>query len=244
MRRPAGCGPGMGYRPEQEQATMECEQIIRELKSRADPANVSGMARYGINTAAALGVSMPALRRLGKRIGPDHDLAVRLWDSGIHEARILAALVGEPRRVTRRQMDVWVRELDSWDICDQLCNILLRRTPHAWAKAVQWSGRKAEFVKRAGFTLMACLAVHDKAAGDERFLALLPLIVEEATDERNFVKKAVNWALRQIGKRSRLLNVVAVATAREIRKLDSKAARWIAADALRELTSEKTLKRL
>ena len=223
---------------------MDCEQIIQELKSRADPANVAGMARFGINTAAALGVAMPALRQLGRRIGPDHDLAVRLWDSGIHEARILAALVGEPDRVTRRQMDAWVRELDSWDICDQLCNILLRRTPHAWPKAVQWSGRKAEFVKRAGFTLMACLAVHDKTAGDERFLGLLPLIVEEATDERNYVKKAVNWALRQIGKRSRLLNVVAVAMAKDIRKLDSKAARWIAADAIRELTSEKTQQRL
>ena len=223
---------------------MDCEQIIQELKSRADPANVAGMARFGINTAAALGVSMPALRQLGKLIGPDHDLAARLWDSGIHEARILAALVGEPRRVTRRQMDVWVRELDSWDICDQLCNILLRRTPHAWAKAVQWSGRKAEFVKRAGFTLMACLAVHDKAAGDERFLALLPLIVREADDERNFVKKAVNWALRQIGKRNVALNRAAIRTAERIRRLDSTSARWIASDALRELTAEKTQARL
>ena len=220
------------------------EDIIGELKAMASPANVAGMARYGIITDKALGVSIYHLRPLARRIGIDHDLAVRLWDSGIHEGRLLTGMIGDPAATTRRQADAWVRQFDSWDLCDQLCSNLLDRTPFAWEKAVQWAGRKGEFVKRAGFTMMACLAVHDKAAGDAAFRRLLPIIRREAADERNFVKKAVNWALRNIGKRNLALNAAAVAEARRIARLDSRAARWIAADGLRELTGEKVLARL
>jgi 3-methyladenine DNA glycosylase AlkD len=209
----------------------------------ADPANVAGMARYGISTAGTLGVSMPALRAMARearrRAGPRerHTLALALWDSGVHEARILAALVDEPGLVTQAQAERWAKDLDSWDVCDQLCSNLLDRTSFARKKAVAWAGREEPFVKRAGFALMAALSVHDKEARDTAFEPLLALAEREAGDERNFVKKAVNWALRQIGKRSPYLCRRAVAAGRRIAKKDSKAARWIAADALRELTA-------
>jgi 3-methyladenine DNA glycosylase AlkD len=215
-----------------------CDDLLRHLRALASPTNVAGMARYGISPDNTLGVPMPELRRIGREVGKDHDLALELWDSGVHEARILAALVEDPRRVTEQQMESWVRDLDSWDVCDQCCGNLFDRTILAYQKAIEWSGREEEFVKRAGFVLMAQLAVHDKKAGDQRFLDLLPLIRREAEDQRNFVKKAANWALRQIGKRNPRLNAEAVQTAREILQMDSKSARWIASDALRELTSE------
>jgi 3-methyladenine DNA glycosylase AlkD len=221
-----------------------CAEIVSELESLADPANVAGMARYGINPENTLGVSIPRLRAMAKEIGRDHGLALELWASGIHEARILAGLVDDPAMVAAAQLERWVGDFDSWDVCDGVCGNLFDRTPFAWEKAAAWSARSEEFVKRAGFVLMAALAVHDKKAPDERFRNFLPLIEREAADERNFVKKAVNWALRQIGKRNRALNRDAIAAAKRIRKIDSRSARWIAADALRELESGAVRERL
>ncbi|HEX2987343.1 MAG TPA: DNA alkylation repair protein, partial [Chloroflexota bacterium] len=208
------------------------------LRSLANPLNVQGMARYGINPQNTLGVSMVQLRAMARRVGRNHQLALELWASGIHEARILAALVDDPRLVTEEQAESWVGALDSWDVCDQLCGNLLDRTALAYRKAEEWCGREETFVKRAGFVLIAQLAVHDKKAGDEPFLGFLPLVRREAGDDRNFVKKAVNWALRHIGKRNARLNLAAIEMAREIRQMDSRSARWIASDALRELTGE------
>lgn len=214
---------------------MTSEELLANLKTHANPANVAGMARYGINPKATLGVTIPVIRELAKRAGRSHDLAAELWQSGIHEARILAALVDEPARVTRRQMDRWARDFDSWDVCDQVCSNLFRYTPLAFEKAAQWARAKPEFVRRAGFSLMAGLAVKAKDASDAQFEAFFPLIAEAATDDRNIVKKAVNWALRQIGKRNPRLRQLAIAKAEEIRRIGSKSAHWIASDALREL---------
>jgi 3-methyladenine DNA glycosylase AlkD len=222
---------------------MTYRQIIDTLGALANPANVAGMARYGISPVGTFGVSMPVLRKMAKEIGRHHDLADELWRSAIHEARILAALIDDPGKVTDDQMERWVLDIDSWDVCDQLCSNLFSRTALAREKAAAWSGRPETFVKRAGFVLMACLAVHDKKANDALFAGYLPLIVREAGDDRNFVKKAVNWALRQIGKRNPTLNTLAVETAREIRKSGISSARWIAAGALRELTDERSLHR-
>jgi 3-methyladenine DNA glycosylase AlkD len=203
------------------------------------------MARFGINPDRALGVRIPDLRRLAKQVGTDHSLALGLWKTGIHEARILASMIDDPAAVTERQMESWVGDFDSWDLCDQCCGNLFDRTPFAFDKAVEWAGRDEEFVKRAGFALMAWAAVHDKTADDRVFIEFLPLVEREADDDRNFVKKAVNWALRQIGKRNRRLNRAAVSVARRLAKRnDSPAARWIGTDALRELTSEGVRSRL
>jgi len=219
-------------------------RVLRQLDTLADRSRLAGMARYGIQVDKALGVSIPELRGIARKIGTDHDLALRLWDTGIHEARILASMVDDPKEVTPVQMDLWVRGFDSWDLCDQVCSNLFDRTSYAFDKAMRWSRRRDEFVRRAGFATMACAAVHRKDVEDERFEAFLPMIAAAATDERNYVKKAVNWALRQIGKRSRVLNRKAIATAKHIAKLDSGAARWIAADALRELSSPVVQERL
>jgi len=218
--------------------------ILAELKARANPKNVEGMARYGINPHNVLGVSVPFLRGIARREGRDHEAAQQLWASGIHEARIVAALIDKPDEVTEEQMERWVLDFDSWGVCDQCCSNLFDRTPLAYRKAGEWSERNEEYVKRAGFVLMAALAVHDKKASDEEFLGFLPIIQRESSDERNFVKKAVNWALRQVGKRNARLNAEAVRVARSIQATDSKSARWIAADALRELTSEAVQNRL
>jgi 3-methyladenine DNA glycosylase AlkD len=223
---------------------MNCEEVLHQLKSLSDPEAVKGMARYGINPEYAYGVSIPNLRRIGRRAGKDHGLASDLWATGIHEARILASMVENPKTVTDEQMERWVSDFNSWDLCDQCCNNLFRKTVYAHDKALEWSTREEEFVKRAGFVLMACLAVHDKDARDEEFRTFFPVIKREAVDRRNFVKKAVNWSLRQIGKRNLNLNEEAVSVAEEIQQIDSKSARWIAADALRELTSGAVLKRL
>lgn len=208
---------------------------MKHLQSLSNPAAVAGMARFGINPRNTFGVSIPELRKLAKRAGKDHELARDLWSSGIHEARILAAMIDVPELVTGKQMDSWAGDFDSWDVCDQCCSNLFDRTRFAYQKALVWSRDKGEFVKRAGFTLMAVLAVHDKKASDKEFIKFLPVIKRESVDERNFVRKAVNWALRQIGKRNAGLRKLAVKTAQEIRKIDSKSARWIASDALREL---------
>ncbi len=215
---------------------MTSTEIIAWLHARANAANVAGLARYGIRSKHMLGVNMPALRQMVRRIGRDHALAQELWASGILEARILAGLIDEPARVTARQMERWARAFDSWAVCDQVCSNLFDKTPMAWTKAVAWAGRREEFVKRAGFVLMAALAVHDKQAADAAFRPFFRLMHREATDERNFVKKAVNWALRQVGKRNPALCRAAMQTARRMQRLDSRAARWIAADALRELS--------
>ena len=223
---------------------MEYNDIIQKLKSLSDPEAVKGMARFGINPENTCGVSIPALRKMAKEIGVDHDLAQRLWASKIHEARILASMIDDPKLITEAQMDAWVNDFDSWDVCDQCCSNLLDKTKFAYGKAYEWSKREEEFVKRAGFTLIATLAVHDKKAPDDDFLNFLPIIKRDATDDRNLVKKAVNWALRQIGKRNLDLNKLAIKTAEEIQQVDSRSAKWIASDAMRELTGEAIQKRL
>ena len=218
---------------------MTADEILKYLRSLANPDNVAGMARFGINPDNTLGVSIPNLRALARQVGHDHALAQELWDSGVHEARILAALIDRPNQVSEAQMEAWVLDFDSWDVCDQVCSNLFDRTSFAWDKAHAWSTRPEEFVRRAGFVLMAALATHDKKAGDEQFTALFPRMVAAANDERNFVRKAVNWALRGVGKRNRNLNRLAIEAAQEIQALGGKTARWIAADTLRELMSEK-----
>jgi 3-methyladenine DNA glycosylase AlkD len=223
---------------------MTYDDILADFEVHRNPDALAGMARYGIATAHAYGISIPHLRALAKGIRTDHALAEQLWASGIHEARILAGLVADPRATTEALLETWAGDFDSWDLCDQCCANLFERTPFAYTKAVAWSAREAAFVKRAGFVLMARLAVSDKRADDARFLVFLPLIQREATDDRNVVKKAVNWALRQIGKRSQALNAEAIETAHALRALDSRAARWIAADALRELQSDAVQTRL
>ncbi len=223
---------------------MEAEQVVRKLRSMASPRNVEGMVRFGINPENTLGISVAELRKLAKGIGKDHTLALELWDSGLHEGRILAAIIDEPEKVTAQQMEHWVAGFDSWDVCDQACTRLFDRTPYAFEKAVEWSHRDEEFVKRAGFALMAGLAAHDKTATDDRFLAFFEHLKRESFDDRKYVKKAVSWALRQIGKRNVPLNREAVDVATEISCLDSGAARWIASDALRELKSETVQERL
>ena len=223
---------------------MTAPEILAALRAQANPKNVAGMARYGISTTGTLGVPVAEIRRLAKQAGRSHELAAELWASGIHEARILATLVEEPARVTRRQMNRWARDFDSWDVCDQACQNLFRYTPLAWTMAVEWAGAKREFVRRAAFALMAGLAVKAKDAPDEDFEALLPLIAGAATDERNLVKKAVNWALRAIGKRNPQLRSAAIAAAEKIHAIDSPAARLIASGALRELRARKSRQRI
>ncbi|PIV54516.1 DNA alkylation repair protein [Candidatus Desantisbacteria bacterium CG_4_10_14_0_8_um_filter_48_22] len=222
---------------------MKYEEAIAKLRSLACPENLPGMARYGIDVKRALGIQIFKLRDLAKKAGKDHELALRLWDSGIHEARMLASLVDEPAEVTEKQIEEWVKDFDSWDICDQVVH-LFEVTPFVYKKIYEWSRRKEEFVKRSAFSLIAAIACHDKKAENGTFLKFLPVIKRESTDERNYVRKAVNWALRGIGKRNLKLNKEALKTAREIQKIDSKAARWIASDAIRELSDPKTLNRL
>jgi 3-methyladenine DNA glycosylase AlkD len=219
-------------------------KIMENLRSKENPANREGMSRFGINTSSALGVPMPVLRRMAKQIGRDHHLAMQLWESGVHEARILACLIDAAEEVTGEQMDTWVKDFNSWDLCDQCCSNLFDKTPFAWGRALDWSGRQEVFVKRAAFVLMAALAVHDKKTPDEGFFQFFPLIIRESGDERNFVKKAVNWALRQIGKRSTQLNARAMETARSLIRSDNPATRWIGRDALKELTGDALQKKL
>ena len=202
------------------------------------------MARFGIDTTRAVGVTVTELRRFARDLGRDHELAAALWASGVHEARLLASLVDEPAMVSVAQMEAWVADLDSWDVCDGVCGNLFDRTPFALDKAVEWSSREPEFQKRAAFALMASAAVHRKDLPDAAFASLLPVIRAQTTDERNYVKKAVSWALRQIGKRSSGLNRRAIHTAEQIERIDSRAARWVACDALRELRSDAVQARL
>jgi 3-methyladenine DNA glycosylase AlkD len=220
------------------------DEILNRLKKKARPDQLKGMARFGIVIERRLGVSIPELRKMAKELGKDHKLAINLWKTGIPEARILAAMIDEPEKVTENQMEDWVKDINSWDVCDQVCMNLFEKTPLAWKKIRDWSKREEEFVKRTAYSLIACLAWHDKEADDMKFIKLLPVIEFGATDERNFVKKAVNWALRNIGKRNRKLNKAGINTARKIGRINSKAARWVASDAIRELTSDAVKKRL
>ena len=214
---------------------MSFEETVKLLKKHANPKNVEGMARFGISSKNTLGVPVYTLRDMAKKIKSDHTLALKLWKSEIHEARILASMVDEADKVTESQMDLWAGDFDSWDVCDQVCMNLFSKIDVAYEKCIEWSRRKEEFEKRAGFALMACLAWQNKNIKDSDLIKFFPIIKRESTDERNFVKKAVNWALRQIGKRNKNLRKEAIKTADEILKINSKSAKWIAGDALREL---------
>ncbi len=227
---------------------MTVEEIIKKLEALENPENIAGMARFGIVTKKAFGVSAPVLKALAKEVKKQaedrHHLALQLWETGIHEARAVAYLIDDPKQVTEAQMDSWAMDFDNWAICDGTCGHLFCRTEFAYRKVFEWSARDEEFIKRAGIVLIAWLAVHDKKADDGRIAQFLPLLETHADDERNFVKKAVNWSLRQIGKRNANLNKLALETAEQIMARGTKAARWIAADALRELNNEKTRARL
>jgi 3-methyladenine DNA glycosylase AlkD len=221
-----------------------CARVLEELRAQGEQRNIDGMARFGIRAKIVYGVSKPKMDGLARKIGRSHDLALQLWSTGVHDARILAGMVDEPENVTAAQMDRWMRNFDNWDVCDGTCCHLFVFAKPAWEKAVAWSKRPKEFEKRAGFAMMAYLAYRDKTAADAKYLRLLPMIRRESRDERNFVRKAVNWALRQIGKRNLKLNAAAICEAERIRRIDSRSARWIAADALRELRSDAIQARL
>lgn len=235
------------------QAEQICQRVVAELKSQANPDNVAGMQRYGISPVGTLGVTMPVVRGLARDAKRElrrdkpalHDLALALWASGIHEARIMATVLEVPELVDRAQAESWALDLDSWDTCDQLCGNLLWRVSYAWELPDAWCGRTETFVKRAGF-VVAVQLFKDKSAEEDRYLPFLRLIERECTDERNDVKKGVNWALRQIGKNGPALNAAAIESAERIlaRHPDSKSARWIARDALRELRSDAVRARL
>ena len=220
------------------------DDILGKLESLSDPKAVEGMTRFGINPENTYGVSVPNLRKFAKETKRNHTLAQQLWASNIHEAQILASMIDDPKMVTEEQIERWVNDFNSWDICDQCCMNLFEKTKFAYQKAVEWSYNNKEFIKRAGFVMMVCLAVRGKKADDKQFEPFFPIIMREASDNRNFVKKAVNWSLRQIGKRNLSLNKRTLETAREIQKMDSKSAKWIASDTIREITSQAVLARL
>ena len=214
----------------------DVQSALDWLKENSTPHDYANLARFGITAGKAFGVSMANIQKLAKITGRDHELAAALWKTGWYEARMLTSFVDEPARVTSAQMDRWCRDFDNWGICDTLCFKLFDQTPHAWAKVADWGDRPEEFVKRAAFALLASLALHDKKAGDAQFLETLPLIERAATDERNFVKKGVNWALRSIGRRNATLNAAATTLARRLAASPHAAPRWVGKDALREFT--------
>ena len=215
----------------------EAKAALAWLKRHATKHTLNGMARYGLPSDHALGVSIADVKALGTRLGHNHELAAALWETGVYEARLVTSFVDDPGRVTSAQMDRWCRDFDNWGICDTVCFQLFDRTPHAWSKVVKWSGRREEFVKRAAFALLASLALHDKQAGDQPFLDSLPLIERAASDDRNFVKKGVSWALRAVGRRNPALNAAALEVATRLAASTDAAPRWIGKDAVRELTS-------
>jgi 3-methyladenine DNA glycosylase AlkD len=218
--------------------------VLAELEALGSEANRVGMARFGINAERAYGVSIAALRPIARRLGRDHDLAAALWKTGRHEARILAALIDEPKKVTPEQMDAWASDFDSWDLCDQTCLKLFVLTPFVPEKIAAWAADEREFVRRAAFSLLACYAVHGKTVPDADFLPYLALIERHATDQRNFVRKAVNWALRQIGKRSPALHRPALVLAKRLAASADRTARWIGKDAVKELSEPAHAERL
>jgi 3-methyladenine DNA glycosylase AlkD len=219
-------------------------RALEELQRNGSRRNVEGMARFGIRSTDVYGVSKPILDKIAREIGKNHELGMQLWDTGNHDARLLGMLISEARRVSAKQMEVWVKTFDNWDVCDGTCCHLFAAAAPAWKKALSWTRRKNEFEKRAGFAIIAYLAVHDKVAGDARFGPCFEAIEREAWDDRNFVRKAVNWALRNIGKRNIPLNHQAIACAERLREGGTRAGRWIAADALRELKSDAVQARL
>lgn len=223
---------------------MTKDEVLQWLKRKGTKRTIDGMARYGIIAKHAFGVPMSTLSTLAKELGTDHDLATELWESGWYEARLLAALIGEPKRVTRRQMNAWAASFENWADCDTVCFKLWDQTLLAWEKAHQWATSPRELVKRGGFVLMACLALHDKEAEDSRFLTMLPLIELGAFDERNFVKKGISWALRSIGRRNLNLYSPALETSKRLADSDNAACRWVGKDALRELESPKVKAKL
>jgi len=227
---------------------MTVDEVIAGLKELGNPENVARMERYAIVTAKSFGVPTPALKQFAKevkkRATDRHMLAQELWETGIYDARAVGFLIDDPKLVTKKQMEAWAKDFDNWATVDGTCCYLFCRTPFAYEKAVEWAGKKPEFIKRAGFAMMAYLAVHDKRAPDEKLAGFLPLIEKHSDDDRNFVKKAVNWALRQIGKRSLSLNKLSIEAAERIKLQGTKPARWIATDALRELKSENVAQRL
>ena len=226
------------------EAKWTAARAVAELKRLGEKKNVAGMARFGIRAKKVFGVSKPKLDELAKKMGKNHELGMALWTTGIHDAKLLGVLISQPEKVDAKQMDRWVGDFDNWDVCDGTCCHLFVFAAPAWKKALEWTRRKKEFEKRAGFALAAFLAVHDKLAADTSYKKFLKVIEREAWDDRNFVRKAVNWALRNIGKRNLRLNRAAIASAERIRRQNTRAARWIAADALRELRSEAVQKRL
>ena len=227
---------------------MTVAEVLRQLESLGSPADVAGMERYGIVTPQAFGIRTPVLKQFAREVKNDatdrHMLALQLWETGNYEARAVAFMIDDPRRVSPEQMEDWAADFGNWATVDGTCGYLFCRTPYAYEKAFEWATRDEEFVKRAAFSLMAYLALHDKKADDDQLAAFLPVIERHSDDDRNFVKKAVNWALRQIGKRNLALNELAIATGQRIHKQGTKPARWIASDALRELTSEAVTGRL
>jgi 3-methyladenine DNA glycosylase AlkD len=223
---------------------MNAEETLARLRSISDRARLEGMSRYGIKVDRALGVSMPEMRSFAKTLDKDHQLAIDLWRSGVHEARIMTSLLADPKILTEEQMEEMVRDLDSWDVCDQCCSNLFSRSPLALRKALEWSGREGEFQKRAGFVTMAALAVHGKKLREEDLVLMLDATVRESHDDRNYVRKAVNWALRQIGKRDMRTNALAINAAERIMAKGDRASRWVASDALRELRGEAVRERL
>ena len=223
---------------------MDVNEVIKEIKEYANPKDKEGMARFGINIEKAFGVSVYTLRKIAKNYKNNHELALNLWKTDIHEARIFATMVDDPKLVTEKQMDNWVKDFNSWDLCDLCCSNLFDKTPYVHKKILQWTKDERKFVRRAGFVLIAATSVHKKDWKDKDFERYFSLIEKYSDDERNFVKKAVNWALRQVGKRNKSLNKKAIALAKKIKKRDTKTARWIASDSLRELQSEKVKKRL
>jgi len=233
-----------GKKKPKRPAADDVATVIASLKRQGRQKIRDGMARYAIPSDKAFGISVGALRTYAKRLGPNHELAASLWKSDFYEARMLASFVDDPACVTPEQMDRWCADFDNWAICDTACFALFDRTPHAFSKVEKWAKSRDEFVKRASFALLASLTVHDKRSGDAPFAKGLALIERAATDERNFVKKAVNWALRSIGKRTAALNVAAVDVAKRLGESDNPAARWVGKDALRELASPAVQKRL
>ncbi len=215
---------------------IQVKEILSWLERQGSARNRDGMARYGIVADKVFGVSVSTIRAKGKQLGRDHDLALALWDTGWYEARMLAAFVDDPAEVTASQMDRWAKDFDNWAICDTLCFHLFDKTPHAWRKIEQWSGKRGEFVKRAGFALLAGVALHDRKTPDTPFLRSLTIIEDRATDGRNFVKKGVSWALRTIGHRNEILHEAAIATAEKLTTSDDSTARWIGRDALNDLS--------
>jgi len=221
-----------------------CAEVLGKFEDLANPEVRAKMAYFGVQAPTANGVSAPALHKLAREIGKNHLLANELWACEVHEAKILASLIGEPEKATANEMEVWARAFDSWDVVDTACCYLYAGTKFAWKKAQDWSKRRELFIKRAGFSLVAYLSYKDKQSPDERFAKFLKVVERESDDDRHFVKKAVNWALRNIGKRNLKLNREAIRVAERLRKRESRAARWIAADALRELRSKAVQRRL